>query len=154
MPSQAPDPQKIMAYVFLPDYCDSTIQDCSFAAENVSDYVLYSRQKSRTPLVIATAVGATALFVGLKWKAVFARSENAKDVAKDIDYHVKPGVRSGMSRPMGGYWRTRTRADFWKQEVVSSCYEGLGVTIIRTMTNLRTKKCDMSLSERHEVCQT
>ncbi|KAL5349320.1 hypothetical protein ACLOAV_005610 [Pseudogymnoascus australis] len=33
---------------------------------------------SRAPLVIAAFGGAAAIFVGLKWRAVFARSEAAK----------------------------------------------------------------------------
>jgi hypothetical protein len=37
------------------------------------------------------------LFIGMKWRAVLARSEAAKDTAKGINYSVAPG-RSGKAR--------------------------------------------------------
>ncbi|KAG4437357.1 hypothetical protein IFR05_007163 [Cadophora sp. M221] len=56
---------------------------------------VFSRQ--RTPLLIATFFGGSAVFVALKWRAVFSRSEAAKRATtktKDINYSVAPG-RSG-----------------------------------------------------------
>ncbi|PSS10887.1 hypothetical protein M430DRAFT_37048 [Amorphotheca resinae ATCC 22711] len=51
--------------------------------------------KQRTPLVIAACVGAGSVFIGLKWRAVMQRSEEAKRAAgKNINYTVAPG-RSG-----------------------------------------------------------
>ncbi|KAF8861756.1 hypothetical protein BDZ45DRAFT_671585 [Acephala macrosclerotiorum] len=51
--------------------------------------------RSRTPWLIGTFVGAGALFIGLKWKAVLARSEAAKKAGtKEINYSVAPN-RSG-----------------------------------------------------------
>lgn len=49
---------------------------------------------SRTPLVIAAFGGAAAIFVGLKWRAVFARSEAAKERSGANVYTVQTG-RSG-----------------------------------------------------------
>lgn len=56
--------------------------------------MLLSFSRQRTPLLLATFVGGSALFIGLKWRAVLARSEAAKDTAKGINYSVAPG-RSG-----------------------------------------------------------
>lgn len=51
---------------------------------------------SRTGLFVAAFVGAGALFIGLKWNAVLARSEAAKKAStKEINYSVAPN-RSGM----------------------------------------------------------
>lgn len=53
-------------------------------------------RRGRTPWLIASFVGASALFLGLKWKAVLARSEAAKKAStKEINYSVAPN-RSGM----------------------------------------------------------
>ncbi|PBP28179.1 hypothetical protein BUE80_DR000963 [Diplocarpon rosae] len=53
-------------------------------------------QRQRTPLLIGTFFGATAIFGGLKWKAVFSRSEAAKKAStkENCNYSVAPG-RSG-----------------------------------------------------------
>ncbi|CAL3971433.1 unnamed protein product [Diplocarpon coronariae] len=60
----------------------------------VNDRFLHRRQ--RTSLLIATFFGATAIFGGLKWKAVFSRSEAAKKAStkENYNYSVAPG-RSG-----------------------------------------------------------
>ncbi|EKD18322.1 hypothetical protein MBM_03315 [Drepanopeziza brunnea f. sp. 'multigermtubi' MB_m1] len=54
-------------------------------------------RRQKGPLVI-TAIGAGALFIGLKWKAVLARSEAAKKTStkENYNYSVAPG-RSGKS---------------------------------------------------------
>ncbi|OBT62818.1 hypothetical protein VE03_07669 [Pseudogymnoascus sp. 23342-1-I1] len=39
----------------------------------------HPKPPSRAPLVIAAFGGAAAIFIGLKWRAVFARSEAAKE---------------------------------------------------------------------------
>jgi len=46
-------------------------------------------------VLLAALVGGSALFIGLKWRAVIARSEAAKVAGtKDVNYAVAPG-RSG-----------------------------------------------------------
>lgn len=46
-------------------------------------------------MLLAALVGGSALFIGLKWRAVIARSEAAKVAGtKDVNYAVAPG-RSG-----------------------------------------------------------
>ncbi|KUJ06975.1 uncharacterized protein LY89DRAFT_743306 [Mollisia scopiformis] len=51
--------------------------------------------RGRTPWLIGAVVGTGALFIGLKWKAVLARSEAAKKSGtKEINYSVAPN-RSG-----------------------------------------------------------
>lgn len=53
--------------------------------------------RSRNPVILAALVGGSALFIGLKWRAVLARSEAAKIAgSKDSNYAVAPG-RSGKS---------------------------------------------------------
>ncbi|KAH6676601.1 hypothetical protein B0J14DRAFT_585881 [Halenospora varia] len=53
----------------------------------------FSRQ--RGPLLIGTFLGASAFFIGLKWRAVMQRSEAAKQANSRDNYHVQPGARSG-----------------------------------------------------------
>ncbi|TVY21313.1 hypothetical protein LARI1_G000459 [Lachnellula arida] len=56
---------------------------------------ILSRQ--RTPILIGTFLTGSALFVGLKWRAVMARSEAAKKASSkeaNANFSVAPG-RSG-----------------------------------------------------------
>jgi len=55
---------------------------------------IFSRQ--RTPLLIATFFGGSALFIGFKWRSVMQRSEAAKKAStkEGANYSVAPG-RSG-----------------------------------------------------------
>jgi hypothetical protein len=60
-------------------------------------------RRQRTPLLIGAFISASALFIGLKWRAVVQRSEAAKKAGqKDVNYSVAPG-RSGecLSLPLG-----------------------------------------------------
>ncbi|CAG8954670.1 hypothetical protein HYFRA_00004592 [Hymenoscyphus fraxineus] len=50
----------------------------------------FSRQ--RTPILIVLGGG---LFIGLKWRAVMQRSEEAKRASAKGSYHVDAGERSG-----------------------------------------------------------
>lgn len=61
-------------------------------------YTCISRR--RTPLILMTIFGGSAFFIGLKWRAVMQRSEEAKrSGTKDINYSVAPG-RSGTFPPV------------------------------------------------------
>lgn len=54
-------------------------------------------RRQRNPLLLATFLGGSGLFIGLKWRAVVQRSEAAKKAGTtDVNYHVAPG-RSGES---------------------------------------------------------
>ncbi|KAG9237338.1 hypothetical protein BJ875DRAFT_453953 [Amylocarpus encephaloides] len=50
--------------------------------------------RRRTPLLIGTFLVGSAFFIGLKFRAVKQRSEEAK-VRTTKDYHVNAGARSG-----------------------------------------------------------
>ncbi|TVY37106.1 hypothetical protein LSUB1_G004239 [Lachnellula subtilissima] len=57
---------------------------------------LLSRQK--TPILIATFLTASSLFVGLKWRAVMARSEAAKKASsKEGNANANFSVATGRS---------------------------------------------------------
>jgi hypothetical protein len=52
----------------------------------------------RRPFLFTALFGGSALFIGLRWRAVLQRSEAAKKAAsKDVNYSVAPG-RSGMMK--------------------------------------------------------
>ncbi|EPE32503.1 hypothetical protein GLAREA_07637 [Glarea lozoyensis ATCC 20868] len=51
--------------------------------------------RSRTPLVVSTIVVGSVFFIGMKWRAVIARSEAAKHASSKDNLHVVAGERSG-----------------------------------------------------------
>ncbi|KAI0994845.1 hypothetical protein K3495_g13337 [Podosphaera aphanis] len=51
--------------------------------------------RNRAPYIIASFLGLSTVFIGLKWRAVMRRSEDAKKAtSKEINYFVVPS-RSG-----------------------------------------------------------
>ncbi|TVY75779.1 hypothetical protein LSUE1_G004477 [Lachnellula suecica] len=68
----------------------SSFSDISQIRANMSTFT--SRQ--RTPLFIGAFLGAGALFIGLKWRAVLDRSEAAKKASTKENFSVATG-RSG-----------------------------------------------------------
>lgn len=56
----------------------------------------FASRRQKVPLLITASVGVGALFVGMKWKAVLARSDAAKKAStkENYNYSVAPG-RSG-----------------------------------------------------------
>jgi hypothetical protein len=58
---------------------------------------LSTNSRSRTPLVVGTIVTASVFFIGMKWRAVMARSEAAKHTSSKDNLHVAAGERSGES---------------------------------------------------------